>query len=189
MALLAEEGEFEINAFSLRMGSKRVPKWLRELESERLVERSYRTRNSATRSKRRRAVRLDETTIAKSFAENGQQKSRMTPAQQRALDVLRQHNGTMAVSDLVQKAKVSNSVVKTLLKKDLVTEFEEELRRDPLANAKLPETDDFTLTQAQAEALRSINDPLKAKVFASILLNGITGTVRRSRASDFKKYK
>src|SRR5256714_403234 len=68
LALLAEEGEFEINAFSLRMGSKRVPKWLRELESERLVERSYRTRNSATRSKRRRAVRLDETAIAKSFA-------------------------------------------------------------------------------------------------------------------------
>src|SRR5881227_2783428 len=29
LALLAEEGEFEINAFSLRMGSARVPKWLR----------------------------------------------------------------------------------------------------------------------------------------------------------------
>src|SRR5437764_9176574 len=34
LALLAEEGEFEINAFALRMGSARVPKWLRELEND-----------------------------------------------------------------------------------------------------------------------------------------------------------
>ena len=30
--------------------------------------------------------------------------------------------------------------------------------------------------QAQAEALSSINEPLKANVFASILLHGITGS-------------
>src|SRR5213082_2199895 len=41
LALLAEEGEFEINAFALRMGSARIPKWLRELESDRLIERAY----------------------------------------------------------------------------------------------------------------------------------------------------
>jgi len=68
----------------------------------------------------------------------------MTPAQQRALDVLKEHAGAMAVSDLVQKAEISDSVVKTLLKNGLVTEFEEELRRDPLANAKLPEADNLT---------------------------------------------
>jgi primosomal protein N' (replication factor Y) len=62
------------------------------------------------------------------------------------------------------------------LKKGLVTEFEEELRRDPLANAQFPETENYTLTKAQTEALSSIKDPLKAKVFASILLHGITGS-------------
>ncbi|HXI62153.1 MAG TPA: primosomal protein N', partial [Pyrinomonadaceae bacterium] len=176
LALLAAEGEFEINAFSLRMGSARVPKWLRELESDRLIERAYRTRKTATRAKRRRAVRLDETAMAQSLDENSQPKSRMTPAQQRALDVLREHNGAMAVSDLVQRANTSDSVVRTLLNKGLVTEFEEELRRDPLANAKLPEADNLTLTQAQTEGLSSIRDPLSAKVFTSILLHGITGS-------------
>jgi len=60
LALLAAEGEFEINAFALRMGSARVPKWLRELENDRLIERAYRTSKTATRAKRRRAVRIRE---------------------------------------------------------------------------------------------------------------------------------
>lgn len=174
LAALANEGEFEINAFALRMGSGRVPKWLRELESDGLIDRAYRTRKTATRAKRRLAVRIRETELASSSDEKP--KSKMTPTQLRALDVLRQHDGAMAVSDLVQKAEVSASVIKTLLKNGLVTEFEEELRRDPLAHAKLPEADNLTLTQAQTEALSSINDPLKAKAFTSILLHGITGS-------------
>src|SRR5436305_8389469 len=94
LALLAADGGFEINAFALRLGSARIPKWLRELESDRLIERAYRTRKSATRAKGRRAVRL-ETPISQSLDENRQPKSRMTPAQQRALNVLREHNGVM----------------------------------------------------------------------------------------------
>src|SRR2546421_3979802 len=167
LALLAEGGEFEINAFSLRMGSARVPKWVRELEGDRLIERAYRTRKSATRAKRRRAVRLEDGAIG----DHGPQKSRMTEPQQRALDVLRRSNGAMAVSDLIDRANVSESVVKILLKKGLLTEFEEELRRDPLANAKLPATENFTLTQAQSEALSAIRNPLQSKLFASILLH------------------
>ena len=38
----------------------------------------------------------------------------MTPAQQRALDVLREHNGVMAIRDLVRGANVSQSAIKTL---------------------------------------------------------------------------
>ena len=56
--MLATEGEAEINAFSLRMGSAQIPKWLREMERDGLIERSYRARTTATRAKRRRAVRL-----------------------------------------------------------------------------------------------------------------------------------
>src|ERR1051325_11526052 len=62
LALLADEGEFEINAFCLRLGLKRSPGWLRDLETEGLIERGYRTRKMATRAKRRRAVRLAEPT-------------------------------------------------------------------------------------------------------------------------------
>src|SRR4030095_15267430 len=58
LRLLADEGDAEINAFKLRMGSARTPKWLRELEHDGLIERTYRTRSTATRAKRRRVVRL-----------------------------------------------------------------------------------------------------------------------------------
>src|SRR6266851_3368339 len=34
LQLLANEGEFEVNAFCLRMGASRTPKWLREMEQQ-----------------------------------------------------------------------------------------------------------------------------------------------------------
>jgi len=173
LAMLNAEGEFEINAFSLRLGLKRPPAWLRELEAEELIERGYRTRKMATRAKHRRAVRLaepaiQETTIAK---------PRETPAQQRALHVLKNHPGrAMPAADLIAQANISESVIKTLLKRGLVTEFEEELRRDPLANASLPDAGRLSLTSAQTEALRLIDEPLNAREFAPFLLHGVTGS-------------
>src|SRR5205814_7380735 len=44
LGLLANEGEFELGAFCLRIGSKRLPQWLRTLEQDGLVELAYRTR-------------------------------------------------------------------------------------------------------------------------------------------------
>src|SRR5688572_23139116 len=58
LQILAAEGEAEINAFCLRMGSARIPKWLRELEAEGFVERADRTRTTATRAKRQKLIRL-----------------------------------------------------------------------------------------------------------------------------------
>jgi len=172
LRLLADEGEFELGAFCLRIGAAKTPQWLRELEAEGLIERSYRTRATATRTKRRRAVRLvtGESTESQSVA------ILKTKAQQRAFEVLRANQNTMAVSDLVKAAKVSESVVRTLAKKGVVEEFEEDVRRDPLSRADLPDTEDFKLTDAQAEALRSIEKRLSEKVFATLLLHGVTGS-------------
>src|SRR5216684_4530234 len=58
LRLLHDEGEFELNAFCLRIGAAKPPNWLREMETEGLVERSYRTRSTITRAKQRKAVRL-----------------------------------------------------------------------------------------------------------------------------------
>src|SRR5262249_1431378 len=54
--LLATEGEFELRVFLLRLGVAQIPKWLREMEKDSLVLRSYRTRSSGTRARLRRAV-------------------------------------------------------------------------------------------------------------------------------------
>jgi primosomal protein N' (replication factor Y) (superfamily II helicase) len=173
LEILAREGEFEINTFCLRLGVTRPPNWLRELEADGFVERGYRTRTTATGAKRRRAVRLVESTTNE--ATPG--KPRTTPAQERAQQVLReQPEKAMSVVDLIQRAHVSESVIKTLLKRGLVTEFEQELRRDPLANANLPEANRLTLTAAQTTALDLIDKGLKDNLFAPILLHGITGS-------------
>ena len=169
LQLLGAEGEFELTAFCLRLGSKRVPAWLRVLESDGLVARSYRTRRTATHAKQRRAVRLLEQSAAV-------ESTRRSLAQQRAIEVLRAGGASMAVSELVKAARISDSVVRTLVKNGLVEEFEESLRRDPLARAALPAAEELILTGAQRAALSAIEAPLKANQFAPLLLHGVTGS-------------
>ncbi|HEY6045866.1 MAG TPA: primosomal protein N' [Pyrinomonadaceae bacterium] len=181
LQVLAREGEAELNSFCLRMGSARIPAWLRELESAGLIERSYRTRTTATRAKRRRAVRLVDRYAAVPAADvnaqaGGLRTTRETDAQRRAIETLRASNGEMAVTELAEAAKVSASVISTLKKKGLVTEFEQDVRRDPLARAELPETERYVLTDAQSEALRTIEAAISKRVFAPFLAHGITGS-------------
>src|SRR6185503_16670589 len=73
-------------------------------------------------------------------------------------------------------AQVSESAVRTLLKRGVLEEFEQDVRRDPLAEAELPVNEDFKLTNAQTDALRSIERPMKEARFATMLLHGVTGS-------------
>ncbi len=172
LQLLATEGEFELDAFCLRIGAAKTPQWLRAMETEGLIERSYRTRSTVTRAKRRKAVRLVRSDLTSTTT--GDQ--RLTPAQQRATEVLRANQSAMAVSDLVKAARVSESVIRTLAKNGVVEEFAEDVRRDPLSRAELPDTDVFKLTGAQTGALQAIEKRLSEKVFATLLLHGVTGS-------------
>jgi primosomal protein N' (replication factor Y) len=165
LQILTNEGESELHAFCLRMGSKGVPKWLRELEEEGLVARSYRTPKRPTQAKRRKAVRF----VAHSSAGK-------TAAQDRAIATLRANQNEMLVSELTKQAQISESVIRTLVKNGVVEEFEQGIRRDPLARATLPADTNFELTRAQTDALRAIDERLKARAFAPILLHGVTGS-------------
>ena len=174
LRLLADEGEFELNAFCLRMGAAKPPKWLRELEQQGSIVRSYRTRSAPTRAKRRKAVRLVKSNALETHAEA--MAPRTTDAQQRVIDTLRANAEGMPVSDLVKTANVSESVIQTLLKRGAIEAFEAEVRRDPLALAELPDNEDFKLTKAQAAALQATEKPLSERSFAPMLLHGVTGS-------------
>ncbi|HEV8138214.1 MAG TPA: DEAD/DEAH box helicase family protein, partial [Pyrinomonadaceae bacterium] len=166
LQILADEGEAEVNAFSMRMGSARIPKWLRELETDGLIERAYRTRTTATRAKRQRLIklaRLDDS-------------EKRTDAQQRAIAILAAKNGPMTPRDLINAADISPSVIATLKKKGVVEEFAEDMRRDPLARAELRKTEDLTLTSAQAAALDVIESSITESTFSPFLLHGVTGS-------------
>src|SRR6185436_12534555 len=163
-------------------------KWLREMERDGLIERSYRARTTATRAKRRRAVRLIQPSSAgyagvppASLAGEPKQTGRArtgreTDAQRRTLDTLRTHKGEMPVNELAEAAHVSDSVLGTLQKRGLVEIFEEDVRRDPLARAELPETERYILTGAQESALLTIQTAIGDRRFAPFLIHGITGS-------------
>src|SRR5439155_26088236 len=127
-------------------------------------------RLAATRAKRRRAIRLLQDRQVTDDAE------RRTPAQVRAIETLRAHQSEMAVSELIETAHISESVVATLIKKGIAEHFEQDVRRDPLAHAELPDSEHYELTEAQRTALTSIERSLKARSFVPFLLHGITGS-------------
>jgi primosomal protein N' (replication factor Y) len=176
LRLLANDGDFEVNAFCLRMGAGKTPKWLREMEQEGSIARSYRTRSTPTRAKRRRAVRLVKSVASAPATAAGAPRARVTEAQQRLIEALRANRDEMAVSDLTKTAKVSESAIATLLKRGVIEAFDEEVRRDPLALAELPDTEVFKLTKAQAAALQAIEKQASARNFATMLLHGVTGS-------------
>jgi primosomal protein N' (replication factor Y) (superfamily II helicase) len=177
LRLLDAEGDLDLGAFCLRIGATKTPQWLRELETEGLIERAYRTRSTVTRAKRRKAVRLIKSKGDNSEDDESQAgDKRLTTLQQRAIEVLRAHQNTMAVSDLIKAARVSESVIRTLGKRGVVTEFEEDVRRDPLSRAELPDSEVFQLTNAQTGALQAIEERLSEKIFATLLLHGVTGS-------------
>jgi primosomal protein N' (replication factor Y) len=174
LCLLNDEGSFELKTFCLRLGVMRTPKWLRELEREGLVERAHRARSMVTRAKRRKAVRLIESALPLDTANSRQRE--ITEAQQRVLDTLSRNQGEMPLAALLQSAGVTSSVVRLLMKKALLAEFEEDVRRDPLEHAALPAPEDLELTPNQSEALRAIEEPMRQGRFATFLLHGVTGS-------------
>jgi primosomal protein N' (replication factor Y) len=176
LRLLADEGEFELNAFCLRVGASKTPKWLREMEQEGLIARSYRTSSITMRAKRRRAVRLVKSVVSQPQADAERPQPRVTEAQQRLIETLRANHDKMVVSELIKTAKVSESAIQTLLKRGVIEAFEEEVRRDPLALAELPDTEVFKLTNAQTAALQAIEKQASERNFATMLLHGVTGS-------------
>jgi len=169
--LLAAAGDLDLKTFCLRIGVSRTPKWLRELEADGLVERVHRARSTVTRARKRKMVRLKQL-----HSKDGAEHQSLTRAQHAVIETLRAHQEEMAVGDLIESAGISESPIRTLSKKGMVEIFEEDVRRDPLADAKLPAPDDFQLTPAQGQALDAIEQPLTEGGFAAFLLHGITGS-------------
>lgn len=86
------------------------------------------------------------------------------------------NEGEIGFAELLEQADVSASVIQTLEKKRLVETFVREVFRDPLQNAKLPELNDFELTDGQAEAFELIKKALDSQSYQAFLLFGITGS-------------
>jgi len=119
------------------------------------------------RPKRRKSVRL----IA--AANEGE----LTDQQQKVLDLIAANGGEMFFTDILEQADISASPINTLVKQGRAEIFVGDQMRDPLAGARLPETENFTLTPDQQAALASIIAAMSGEgKFHAFLLHGVTGS-------------
>ncbi len=120
------------------------------------------------RPKRRKAVRL--------LAVPPDAKP-LTDQQQQIVGLLAANGGEMFFTEIVEQAAVGASPINTLVKRGLLEVYVEDVMRDPLAGANLPNRDDFTLTDEQQAALGAVTSALTDDgKFKSFLLHGVTGS-------------
>lgn len=167
LKLIAEQGELNLKAAASAMGQAQALNAVRALEQAGMVVIRQQRRRAATKEKVQRAVRL----IA-----NGSSIDEATDAQRRITDILELSGGNLPVKDVLRRAQVSESTIKTLQKKGLIEIFQEPVRRDPLGHVSFPEAAEHELTGAQSSALRAIEVQIARRSYATFLLHGITGS-------------
>lgn len=171
LGYLAENGETSRKELIKQFGASAAQRAIRELAKENLVAAVQRTENTQARPKRRKAVRL---TGSHQDPEDGSKP--LTDAQGKIIETLEANGGEMLFTELLESADVGASPVNTLEKRGLLEVHIQEVFRDPLAGAKLPDIVDFTLNEEQKTVLGKIEKAVKTETYKAFLLHGVTGS-------------
>ncbi|HEX8719832.1 MAG TPA: primosomal protein N' [Pyrinomonadaceae bacterium] len=172
LRMAAAEGSTTMREAAREIGQARASKAARELARSGWVTVSHRQRGAQTRAKRRKAVRL----VPPPADGDGNGARALTAAQAKVVETLVSEGGEMLFAELLDAASVGASTVQTLERRGLLEVFVREVRRDPLAGARLPRTDELRLTDEQADALREIDAAQERGGFHAFLLHGVTGS-------------
>lgn len=127
------------------------------------------------KAKRRKAVRLLRNADALVRSSVPSDKP-LTDQQEFILEMLRANGGEMLFTEIIEQADVGASPINTLARRGLVEVYVQDVRRDPLHAAELPNRNDFTLTGEQQTTLDAITTALKVDEYRSFLLHGVTGS-------------
>ena len=172
LQLIADEGETTLRALATHFGQTRAQTLARQLEQAGWINITHRARTAQARAKRRKAVRLRPLE-----AHAGTGARSLSAAQGRIVNALIEAGGEMLFAQLLEATDASVSSVQTLEKRGVVEVFVREVRRDPLAHARLPQTEEFNLTEDQRRALGEIEAALTGEgAYAAFLLHGVTGS-------------
>ncbi len=139
-----------------------------------MIPRGVRTRNKGATRKRVRLLKAEKEAVAHADALPTPQN-----AQARVLRLLAKEPNGVLLQDLVRRAKVSSSPIKTLATAGWVVILEESASDDPLVEATrspIHEPVPTTLHPSQTKALDAVVAALHAKTFAPFLLLGVTGS-------------
>src|SRR5215213_119549 len=167
---LADAGETPTRELANNFGTSAVQRAVRELQKNDWITTFHRTLTAQVKPKRRKAVRL----LA---PDNHRANSKpLTDAQQKIIETLLKADGEMLFTELIEAADVGASSINTLAKYGLVEVSVQEVLRDPLKDAKIPDILDLTLTGEQETVLLEIEKSLKIQKYKAFLLHGVTGS-------------
>ncbi|WP_040204918.1 primosomal protein N' [Neobacillus jeddahensis] len=96
--------------------------------------------------------------------------------QRQVLRYFSMHFNEIEVSKLIADVKTSASTVKSLVEKNLLTEFEREVYRDPFEHRLFERTKPFPLTTSQQTAIAPILRAIELNQHEVFLLYGVTGS-------------
>ena len=173
LRLLADEGEASLRTLSKLVGESRASTMARELERAGWIKLTHRARSVLAKAKRRKAVRL---LPLDTHAQSETPSRAFSVAQNRIIETLMAEGGEMAFTDLLERADTSAAPIQSLERRRIVEVLVRDIRRDPLADAVLPETETLLLTGAQSAALHQIEAPMEEGRYAAFLLHGVTGS-------------
>ena len=170
LQFLGGTGEISSREISKKFGASYSQRALRELVKENWASVFHRTLTAQAKPKRRKVVRLlppeSHKPDQKAFSE----------AQTKIVETLLKTDGEIVFTDLIETTDTSASSINTLAKRGVLEIFVQEIRRDPLENATLPDLLNLTLTDEQTTVLAEINFALQTQKYKAFLLHGVTGS-------------
>ena len=149
------------------LAGNKLSRLLRELEQNGLVKRAQSTSTMFVRSKLGSYVRLLDQNLEIS-------ELKLTTAQLRILEVLK--TGPALLQSLLKQAQAAASTIGTLEKRGLIERYTDTVRRDPLADFRPRENEEYVLTGAQQTALTRIEEAVATGEYSPFLLHGVTGS-------------
>lgn len=167
---LAESGEIPTRELANHFGTSATQRAVRELDKNEWITTFHRTLTAQVKPKRRKAVRL---LAPENHQSNGKT---LNDAQQKIIETLLKFDGEMLFTEVIEIADVGASSINTLAKHGILEIFVQEVLRDPLKDAKIPDILDLTLTGEQETVLFEIEAALKLEKYKAFLLHGVTGS-------------
>lgn len=92
------------------------------------------------------------------------------------LEYFIKHTEAIELRKLISELKISSTTVKALVEKQLLTEQDMEVYRDPYENRSFERTEPLVLTDDQHSAIEPILESIENKLFQVFLLYGVTGS-------------
>lgn len=170
LKFLAENGETSTQQLARHFGPASAQRAVRELSKSGWVSVFHRPLTAQTKPKRRKAVRLLPPEFHRATGKN------LSDAHKKIIETLIANQGEMLFSELLETADVGASSINTLAKYGLLEIFVQEVLRDPLKDAQIPEINNLVLTAEQTSVLQNIEKAIAAENYVAFLLHGVTGS-------------